>query len=108
MRHFTNLLAAMTSASSKNKMLGAASRALRKVFRNNASPSPTYIEYNSAPLCEPIIKMRTCYNINHKQQVHGKFRKRQLPPKISRSNNDKTYSQKYPQALNNHSHGLKS
>lgn len=31
-------------------MLGAASRALRNVLRNNASPSPTYIEYNSAPL----------------------------------------------------------
>lgn len=37
-------LAATTSASSKNIMLGAARRALRNVLRNNASPSPTYIE----------------------------------------------------------------
>jgi len=51
-REDSNLLAARISASSKNKMLGAASRALRKVFRNKASPSPTYIEYNSAPLCD--------------------------------------------------------
>lgn len=59
-RQYNNLLAAMTSASSKNKMLGAASRALRNVLRSKASPSPTYIEYNSAPLCKTIIKIRIC------------------------------------------------
>ena len=43
-------LAAMASASSKKIMLGAAMRARRNVSRNNPSPSPTNMEYNSAPL----------------------------------------------------------
>jgi hypothetical protein len=45
-----NLLEATASASSKNIMLGAASRACRNVSRSRASPSPTYMEYKSAPL----------------------------------------------------------
>jgi len=44
------LLGAMASASSKNIMLGEARRAFWNVLRNRASPSPTYLEYKSAPL----------------------------------------------------------
>jgi hypothetical protein len=50
MRILVYLLAAIASASSKKIMLGADSRARRNVSRKRASPSPTYIEYNSAPL----------------------------------------------------------
>lgn len=54
MVHSNNLFAATISASSKKIILGAARRALLNVLRNKASPSPTYIENNSAPLLDIV------------------------------------------------------